>query len=380
MNRRKLLLLALAIGLPLALIVPLRAVRSWQPRVTALPPSVSAVMSYGAGDLLWRQSALVRALPAADSHAEVAALPNWNGRAVPFRIVRSGVVACARDAETMASLATQARSGSGSGSQQIIRINAGGMLKSIALDGGKSGQLSTDQLALSPDGTRVAWNTAAPDGAAIADTRTGRVVARFKLPPRDISARTTASDVGALAWSPNGKLLAVADYSEVYLVDVATGKARRNWPLEQGAPRPTRAAFSPDGKLLALGFGHDKFWAGQRIQSAPLEAKFVWIHQAQSGRLLHWWTQKADTFDSAGISNLDWSPDGEHLAWGTSVASALIMNAHSGLIEREFVTPPDQIPITTGNSIDKDYFVAYAPDGATLAVASQSQVTLWRVR
>jgi hypothetical protein len=58
---------------------------------------------------------------------------------------------------------------------------------------------------------------------------------------------------GPLAWSPDGKRLAVSSRKGLVLLDAATGTTT---PLS--APKPGQGAvFSPDGHLLALLWAHN---------------------------------------------------------------------------------------------------------------------------
>ena len=89
MNRRKLLFIALAVAVPLAIIFPMRALRSWQPRELPLAPA-SLLGEWGV-NLLWRPSGLM--LCGGDSYAwgpPLAAIRNWDGEPIEARFLRAG--------------------------------------------------------------------------------------------------------------------------------------------------------------------------------------------------------------------------------------------------------------------------------------------------
>jgi RNA polymerase sigma factor (sigma-70 family) len=108
----------------------------------------------------------------------------------------------------------------------------------------------------SPDGKRLAavtWQLPLPgvpvSGIRLWDVATGKDVrpikVRFPLPLR-----------GGLAFSPDGKTLAVPDRSKIiHLIDAATGNERRQF--KEHPEGIASLAFSPDGKTLAAG-GEDK--------------------------------------------------------------------------------------------------------------------------
>jgi dipeptidyl aminopeptidase/acylaminoacyl peptidase len=121
--------------------------------------------------------------------------------------------------------------------------------------GASSPVKSFRQVAISPDGTRVAWVESAAGGGS------GMYVQEVATDskPRHISAAgegKTAHE-GEPIWSPDGKRLAFLsdaagnEQSEVYVVDVDGGAARKLTDLKGFVADP---AWSPDGKTIAILF------------------------------------------------------------------------------------------------------------------------------
>jgi WD40 repeat protein len=138
------------------------------------------------------------------------------------------------------------------------KIIAGADRKSIALWEAATGrQLWTqgaesawvESLAFSPDG-----KTLASCGAAERNTQAGRVVLWETATGRVLRRMETAKNLGPVAFSPDGRLLAAGDRgSAVNLWETATGRPLRT--LEDQENGVESLAFSPDGRMLALG-GH----------------------------------------------------------------------------------------------------------------------------
>jgi WD40 repeat protein len=171
----------------------------------------------------------------------------------------------------------------------------------------------------------------------------------------DVAARKLRASLGksrtekrALAWSPDGNLLAVASSDNaVRLWDLATGQPRRSVlrHKELGA-----VAFSPDGLALATG-GADgtKLWDLQTMKPRQ--------------------TLRAD--ETASVA---FSPAGDRLAVGNR-SSLLLYDPKTGRREAVLEKAPSDSGVST---------VAFSPDGRTVARGSNrflgpGQIKLWDV-
>jgi Tol biopolymer transport system component len=115
-------------------------------------------------------------------------------------------------------------------------------------------------VALSPDGTQVAWveTGAKGDGTAIYVQDLKSSTAR----PRRLSAagEGSAADEGDACWSPDGKQVAFLSdagsegQSQLYVVSADGGAARKVTNLKGFLADP---AWSPDGKTIAVLFTED---------------------------------------------------------------------------------------------------------------------------
>jgi WD40 repeat protein len=117
------------------------------------------------------------------------------------------------------------------------------------------GDENTGALAFSPDGQCLAWSTyVVKDRQLVSALVRRRDLAKQQdLPPLPSPAGKSA--LSCLAFSPDGSTLAGADSAgNIILWDTASAKVRAT--LKQEDQRRARAlAFSPDGKVLAVGLG-----------------------------------------------------------------------------------------------------------------------------
>jgi WD40 repeat protein len=199
----------------------------------------------------------------------------------------------------------------------------------------RPGQLHA--LALSPDGSTLAagyWGgevdlLSPADGAV-----------RYCFVRHTFTAGDGADRVLALAFSPDGSLLAVAPHGEAELWDL-TGPApvRRAVVAERltGGRNGRYLAFSPDGRTLAVGHGARR-------------AVLLWDVESGRGRRLE--------VEGLEYDNLvAYSPDGRALGVIHSPPGSVhLVEADSGRV----LTRPD---------FDRANDLAFSPDGRVLAVA-----------
>ncbi|HSB74288.1 MAG TPA: LpqB family beta-propeller domain-containing protein, partial [Terriglobales bacterium] len=113
------------------------------------------------------------------------------------------------------------------------------------------------EVAISPDGARVAWSQPLHDSSGAATWNSAIYLAEVANPAgrRRITGGNGDNDYSerAVAWSPDGKKLAflsnASDQAELYVADAAGGAAHKLTELTGYLAAP---AWSPDGKTIAL--------------------------------------------------------------------------------------------------------------------------------
>jgi len=153
-----------------------------------------------------------------------------------------------------------------------------------------------------------------------------------------------------LAYSPDGKLLALAGYREVRLIDAATKQPLATLTGHAGTVRSL--AFSRDGRMLAAAGG------------LPARSGEVKIWDVEQRKLLHTIQGHADC-----IYGVAFSPDGKTIA---TASYDKLVKLWDLATQKEIRTYKDHI--------DAVYAVAFTPDGKRLVSgAADRTVKIWDV-
>jgi WD40 repeat protein len=179
----------------------------------------------------------------------------------------------------------------------------------------------------------------------------GEVVAKAAPVIPDIKPHVHVKPlISALAFRPDGKLLALGTFKEVRLVDTDSGKVVATLPGEADDVRAV--AFSPDGKLLAAAGG------------LPARSGEVKIWDVDKSAELRTINGHADC-----IYGVEFSPDGKSIATSSYDKLIKLWDVESG---KEIRTLKDHI--------DAVYALAFTPDGKRLVSASADRgVKVWDV-
>lgn len=221
--------------------------------------------------------------------------------------------------------------------------------------------------------------------------------------PESLEARRTLTghtgDISALAFSPDGKLLAsgAQDENEIILWDLSTGQELRRLRGHSGWIRSL--AFSPDGRILASGStdttiilwevssgrrlraleGHTDFLGniafspdGSSLASASRDGT-ARLWDVASGAPREGFAYTAPNNPATGapywLTGIAFSPDGKQLAVGSISGSVYMLDARTGKLERELQGHEGWVVIRG---------VSFSPDGRLLASASlDGTVHLW---
>lgn len=167
----------------------------------------------------------------------------------------------------------------------------------------------------------------------------------------DIKPRgTTKAQIGALAYRPDGKMLALGTYKEVRLVDPASGQTVAT--LTGHAEAVRAVAFSPNGTLLAAGGG------------LPARSGEVKIWDVANRKELRTIKGHSDC-----IYAVAFSPDGKSIATSSYDKLIKLWSVETGQEIRTFK-----------DHIDAVYALVFTPDGKRLiSGAADRTVKVWDV-
>ncbi|MFE4674208.1 WD40 repeat domain-containing serine/threonine protein kinase [Streptomyces sp. NPDC056721] len=204
---------------------------------------------------------------------------------------------------------------------------AGGVWLRDAATGVTTTKLTGEEafsIAFSADGTTVAGNIASAQGdnnrIPLWDTTTGNATAAFGLSDHD--------SVNGLAFSPDGKSIAVASNSSSWLLDLSTGRTIATLFNE----RTFAVAFNADGKILATaGESGVRLWNGKvgkpvrtltadKTQSVAFDPHDTTLVTGGAGGVRLWdgTTGRAiSTLTGNGAAAVAFSPNGKRVAVGS---------------------------------------------------------------
>ncbi|HET7018668.1 MAG TPA: serine/threonine-protein kinase [Streptosporangiaceae bacterium] len=210
-----------------------------------------------------------------------------------------------------------------------------------------------------------------------------------------------ANVVEGLAFSPDGKTVAIATVSMTFLVDVETANTDGVMSDPDGS-EVLAVAYSPDGNRVATADknGHVYLWnpatdppaltatladpAGDSIFSVAFSPDGSTLAAGDSNGITYLWSVGSGTpaalpfghlADPSGsrIQGLAFSPDGKTLGTGDQAGTAYLWNLGSGSVPP--VRPTSTLTGPPGASVQT---VGFSPDGRTFATGdSKGNAYLW---
>lgn len=237
----------------------------------------------------------------------------------------------------------------------------------VLLSGGRDGAVKTWNLGQPQEQTlpvemeRVQTLALAPDQSWLA-AGNGAALRLWPLssPEKSILIAAHQETIAALTFAPDSKHLATASEDQtVKLWDLATQQAQI---LLSGVGEMLAVAYSPDGKLLAAGgLGTD-----QPIDQTEGQDRVVWLWDAATGRELGRLREHKDR-----IQALAFSPDSRSLATASRGGVVILWDMQTLRKQAALKIHDQPLPLNA---------IAFSPDGRLLAVGSDDGLaTFWDV-
>lgn len=223
-------------------------------------------------------------------------------------------------------------------------------------------------VAFSPDGKTIVCSRGSDDhDLYLLDADTGKLIRTFSGHPDYLGQ---IDFIISLAFSPDGKTIAgTGGSTTVSLWDADTGKLLRTLTVET---HPTLGArnfvtFSPDGRMIASKIG----------------PRIIGLWEANTGKIL----QSTSIATPTSRRSFAFSPDGKMIACHSKIVLDIgLWNVNTGKLLRTLTGYRENNPLRRdrfGRYIWSDdapiSFLAFNPDGKTIATAGDYSVHLWDV-